>query len=343
VSKSSKPYATGLARSRTIGLMSILACGAIVVATVVGAAMSAASEPPYPSRPIRMLVGFSPGGGSDVVARILGNKLSDAWKQQVVVDNRAGAGGVLASEITARAAPNGYTLFLASQTHGSNPAFVKNLPYDSIKDFAPITLVVDSPFIFVAYPGLGVNTIQEFISRAKAQPGRINYGSSGLGSGGHLAVELLKWMTGINLTHVPYKGGAPALIDLIGGQIQIVCTSPLPAWPYVRSGKLRALAMTGRTRSQVAPEIQTVAESGVPGYQASIWYALLAPAGTPRGIINKLHSETVRAIRSPDMNQQLLAQGADPVGNSPQELEKFIRAEIDRWTRLIQQTNIHAE
>jgi tripartite-type tricarboxylate transporter receptor subunit TctC len=219
----------------------------------------------------------------------------------------------------------------------------KKLPYDSIRDFAPITLVASSPLVFVANPSLGVTGIKELVAAAKAQPGRINYASSGPGTGGHLAVELLSWMAGITLTHVPYKGAGPALVDVIGGQVQIMCTSPLPAMPHVKSGKLRALAMTGAKRSRSAPEIPTVAEAGYKGYEASLWYALLAPAGTPRTIINRLNAETVKVIRSSAMTEQLLAQGAEAEGGSPQELDAFLRSEIDRWSKLIARAQIKAD
>lgn len=304
---------------------------------------SALAADDYPQRAIRLLVPFPPAGAGDMVARQLGAKLGEALGQQIVIDNRGGGGQVIATEITARATPDGYTLLLATQAHGSNPALVRKLPYDSIKDFTPITRVAESPLIFVAHPTLGVDTMPELIARAKAQPGRINYGSSGQGSAGHLAFELLKWMAGIDIVHVPYKGAAPALIDLIAGHTQVMCTSPLPTLPQVRSGKLRALAMTGRTRSRAAPAIPTVAESGVPGYQAGIWFALLAPAHTPRAIVEKLQAETVRAVRSPDMTQRLIAQGAEPLTDTPRELERFIRAEIGRWNELAQKTSIRIE
>lgn len=311
----------------------------VLIASAVSCAHAATADS-YPQRSIRMLIPYPPGGAGDIVGRQLAAPLSAALGKQVVIDNRGGGGQVIATEITARAAPDGYTLFLASATHGINPALIKKLPYDTLKDFAPITLVAESPLVFVAYPGLGVSTIQELVAAAKAKPGAINFGSSGPGSGGHLAVELLKSMTGINLVHIPYQGAAPALVDLISGQVQLVCTSPLPALPHVRAGRLRALAMTGRTRSHAAPEIPTVAESGVPGYQTTLWYALLAPARTPRAILDKLHAETARAIKSPELTQQLYSQGADPLGTSPEELQQFIKAEIERWTKVIQQGNI---
>jgi len=273
---------------------------------------------------------------------MLSARLGEALGQQIVVDNRPGGGQLIATQMAAKASPDGYTLFLASATHGINPGLLKKLPYDSIKDFAPITLVADSPLVFVAHPALGVSNIPELVAQAKSRPGRINYASSGPGTGGHMSVELLKRMTGIDLVHIPYKGAGPALTDLIGGQVQMMCTSPLPALPHVKSGRLVALAMTSRSRSRAAPGIPTVAES-VPGYESTLWYALLAPAATPQAIVWKIHAETTKVLKLPETTEQLLAQGADPIGNSPQELAKFLQTEIERWTKLIRQANIRAE
>ena len=297
----------------------------------------------YPQRAIRLIVPYPPGGAGDIVGRLLGVKLGEALGQQVVVDNRPGGGQLIATQLAARADPDGHTLFLASATHGINPGLRKKLPYDTLKDFAPVTLVGVSPLIFLAHPSLGVGNIQQLVALAKSRPGQISYSSSGPGTGGHLSVELLKWRTGIDMVHVPYKGAGPALIDLIAGQVQIMCTSPLPALPHVKSGRLRGLAMTGRTRSRAAPDIPTVAESGVPGYESTLWYALLAPAATPQPIIGKVHAETVKVLKSSEVTERLLAQGAEPVGNSPQELQQFLRTEIDRWTKVIEQANIRAE
>lgn len=296
----------------------------------------------YPQRPVRLIIPYPPGGAGDFVGRLLGAKLTEALGQQVVNDNRPGGGQLIATQLAAQAQPDGYTLFLASATHGINPGLRKKLPYDSIKDFAPITLVASSPLIFVAHPSLNAGTIQELVAQAKARPGKINYGSSGPGTGGHLSVEMLKWMTGIDMVHVPYKGAGPALTDLLAGHIQLVCTSPLAALPHVRAGRLRGLAMTSRTRSHAAPDIPTVAESGVPGYESTLWYALLAPAGTPKAIIKRLHAETVRIIHSPDVTGKLRGLGADPIGSSPEELSKFLKTEIARWTQVIREAHISA-
>jgi len=297
----------------------------------------------YPQRAIRMIIPYPPGGAGDIVGRLVSAPLGQNLSQQIVIDNRGGGAQLIATELAAKAPADGYTVFLASATHGINPGLQKKLPYDTIKDFASITMVANSPLVFVANPSLGASSIKELVAAAKAQPGRIAYASSGPGTGGHLAVELLSWMAGIKFTHVPYKGAAPALIDVIGGQVQFMCTSPLPAMPHVKSGKLRALAMTSAKRSPSAPDIPTVAESGFKGYETGLWYALLAPAGTPRPIISKLHDEMVKVVKSPNVTEQLLAQGAEPVGNSPQELDAYIKTEIERWTKVIAQANIRPD
>lgn len=326
---------------KTQWLRSLLCSVAGAAALVAGSAALGADA--YPQRAIRLIIPYPPGGAGDIVGRMLSAKLGDKLGQQLVIDNRGGGGQVIATEMTARAAPDGHTLFLASATHGVNPGLRDKLPYDSIRDFSPITLVASSPLVFVAHPGLGVSNIRELVAAAKAKPGAIIYGSSGPGTGGHLAVELLNWLAGIKLVHVPYKGAGPALIDLVGGQIQVVCTSPLPAMPHVKAGRLRALAMTGSVRSRAAPEIPTVAEAGYGAYQASLWYALLGPAKMPAPIVKRLHSDAVAVIKAPDMGEQLMSQGAEPVGNSPQELETFMRREIERWSKVIKQAQIRAD
>jgi tripartite-type tricarboxylate transporter receptor subunit TctC len=312
--------------------LALLALGALFPVAVTAAEN-------YPQRPVRLIIPYPPGGAGDIVGRMLAGSLSTAFGQQMVNDNRGGGGQVIATQITAAAAPDGYTLFLASATHSINPALRNNLPYDTLKDFAPITLVAESPLVFVAHPSLKVGSIKELIAAAKAQPGRINYASSGPGSGGHMSVELLQSLTGINVVHIPYKGAGPALVDVVAGQVQIICTSPLPSMPHVKSGRLRALAMTSLARAPAYPDIPAVSET-VPGYQSTLWYALLAPARTSPVIIKRVHAETVKALAVPQMREQFMALGATPVGNSPQELQTFIGKEIQMWTKLVKQANI---
>ena len=297
---------------------------------------------PYPTKPIRLITPAPPGGATDIMARSLAQKLAEALGQQVVVDNRGGGGTIIATQLTARAVADGHTLLLANAAFGTNPALIKDLPYDTLRDFAPVTLVADSPLVFVAHPSLNVSNIKELIAAAKARPGQINYGSSTPGTGGHLSVEMLKWMAGIDLVHIPYKGAGPAVTALLAGEVPLMCTSPLPTLPHIKSGKLKALAMTGRTRSRALPEVPTVAESGLTGFQSSLWYALMAPAGTPTAVMQRLNHETTRIVRLPAVSEQLLAQGADPIGNSPQELAAFLRADIERWKKLVREAKISA-
>ena len=297
---------------------------------------------PYPTKPIRLITPAPPGGATDIMARSLAQKLAEALGQQVVVDNRGGGGTLIATQLTARAVADGHTLLLANAAFGTNPALVKDLPYDTLRVFAPVTLVADSPLVFVAHPSLNVGNIKELIAAAKARPGQINYGSSTPGTGGHLSVEMLKWMAGIDLVHIPYKGAGPAVTALLAGEVPLMCTSPLPTLPHIKSGKLKALAMTGRTRSRALPEVPTVAESGLAGFQSSLWYALMAPADTPTAVIQRLNTETARIVRLPAVSEQLLAQGADPIGNSPQELATFLRADIERWKKLVREAKISA-
>ena len=294
----------------------------------------------YPQRPIRLIVPFASGGAADFVARVLGAKLGEAFGQQIVVDIRPGAGSVLGTDLAAKSNPDGYTLVLVATAHALNAGLVSKLPYDPVRDFSPITLAVDSPLVFLTPPSTGIGTISALITLAKSQPGRIIYGSSGQGTSGHLATELLQLKTGIHMVHVPYKGAGQALTDLLGAQIQLLCTSTMPSLPHVRSGKLRALAVTTRSRSAAAPDIPTVAESGIPDFQATTWYALLAPAGTSPAIIEKLHAATVQVLRSPGVTDLLRAQGAEAIANSPQELRAFLENEIAVWTKVIRQANI---
>ena len=297
----------------------------------------------YPQRAVRVIIPFPPGGAGDILGRMVTVRLTEAFGQQFINDNRPGGGQVIATELAARANPDGYTLFLASATHAINPSLLKKLPYDSVRDFSFITLVADSPLLCVATPGLGAGNLKELIAIAKSKPGRINYATSGPGTGGHLAVELIKYNAGIDMLHVPYKGAAPALTDVIGGQVQFMCTSPLAVLPHVKSGRLRAIAMTSSKRSRAAPEIPTVAEQGLAGYQASLWYQLLAPARTPEPVLQRVHGEVTRILKFPDFIEQLAAQGGEPLGSTPQEARRFTQAEIDRWSNLIRKMNISAQ
>ncbi len=292
------------------------------------------------THPLRLIVPYPPGGAGDIVARLLTTRLSQALGQTVVVDNRAGGAQLIATDLAAKAPPDGYTLFLASTTHSINPSLIKQLPYDTMKDFAPITLVASSPMMWVVHPSLGVNSIAELVSKAQANPAAINYGSSGPGSGGHLAVELLKSMAGVQMTHVPYKGAGPALSDLLSGQIQVVCTSPLPAMPHVKTGRLKALAMTSAKRTPLAPDLPTVAEAGYPEYQASLWYALMVQSQVPSAVQARLYDAAIKTLKGPETSEQFKVQGADVAAYTPAMTDAFIRAEIQRWSTLISHAQI---
>ncbi len=306
-----------------------------------GATATVHAAETYPSRPIRLIVPFSAGGAADIIARLLGSEMARRLNMQFVIDDRPGAGTVLGTDLAAHANPDGYTLVLVATAHATNPGLVGKLPYDSLNDFAPITLAVDTPLIVVVPTALPVTNLRELIDLAKSKPQRIIYGSAGQGTSGHLAMELLNFKTGISMTHVPYKGASQALIDLLGAQIQVLCTSTLPALPHVRSGQLRGLAVTSAARSRAAPDIPTVAEAAqLPGFRASSWYALLAPAHTPQTVIQKLHDAATQALRSSAVAEQLLAQGADAIGNTPAELREFLRTEIDVWTTVIRQAKL---
>ena len=295
----------------------------------------------YPTRAIRMIVPFAAGGAADIIARLMSARMTETLGQPIVIDTRPGGGTVLGTEIVARANPDGHTVGMLSTSLALNTGLLSKIPYDSVKDFAPITLAVYTPLIIVVPAALPVKTLAEFIALAKTKPNRVAYGSSGQGTSGHLANELLSYRTGITLLHVPYKGAGPALIDLIGGQVQMVCTSTLPALPHVRSGHLRGLAVTTAARTRAAPDVPTVAEAAsLPGYRASTWYALFAPTRTPAAIINTLHRASVQALKNPVVVEQLVAQGGDPIGNTPDELRKFLQGEIDVWTKVIKVAGI---
>ena len=314
----------------------------IALTTLTLAAGTAAGE--YPTKPVRMIVPFPPGGGNDTMARTVGQKLSEAFGQQVVIDNRGGAGGNIGAEIAARAAPDGYTLFLGGTgSHGTNPNLHAKLPYDPVKDFAPISLIASAPLLVVVPPSLPVRSINELIQLAKARPGQLNFASSGTGTIAHLAAELLNSMANIKIQHVPYKGTGPALTDLLSGQVQLMFNSAVSMLPQVRGGKLRAIAMTGTKRLAAMPDLPTVAESGVPGYEAASWYGVLAPARTQRAIVDTLNREIVKITRIPELRERLAADGAEPAGTSPEEFAAHIKRELARWAKVIAQAHIRPE
>ncbi|MEO7727785.1 MAG: tripartite tricarboxylate transporter substrate binding protein [Burkholderiales bacterium] len=307
------------------------------------AAVSTAGAAEYPGRSIRYIVPQGAGGSSDTLARLVTQKLSESLGQQVVVDNRPGATGNIGTEIAARAAPDGYTLLQVATSLATNPALSVKMPFDAVRDFAPITLLSQSPNLWIVHPSLPARNMRELIALAKTRPGEINYSSSGTGSSQHLAGELLKSLAHIDIVHIPYKGSPPALIDLLGGRVVLMCSTIAPAMPLVKSGKLHALAVTSLKRSAAAPAIPTVAESGLAGYEATAWQGVLAPAGTPREIITRLNTELVRVVNQPEVRRQLSEQGYEPAGNSPEQFAEYIKTEIAKWTRVIKAAGLKAE
>jgi tripartite-type tricarboxylate transporter receptor subunit TctC len=312
------------------------------IALLMGASSGQAQD--YPSRPIRIIVPSTAGGSVDTLARTVGSNLSQRWGQQVVVDNRSGAGGVIGGEITAKAPPDGYTLIMATiAAMATNVSLAKKLPYDPVRDFAPITLVASQQIVLLVNPNVAARTAQELIQLAKSKPGQLTFASAGNGSGGHLSGELLKILAGIDLTHVPYKGISPAIVDVISGQVTMTFASIISGTPHVKTGRLRALAVTGARRSPALPELPTMMEAGVRGYESSTWYGLLAPKATSRAIVTKLNREVVAIINLPEVKANLLAEGAEPVGNTPEQFGEFIKAEIAKWGKVIRTAGLRAE
>ena len=298
----------------------------------------------YPARPLRLIVPTAPGGGTDFTGRLVAAKLSETMGQQVVVENRGGGGGSVGADNAAKATADGYTLLLGSiATHAVNPALYKKLPYDHLKDFASVSLIGTVPNALVVHPSVPVKSMQEFITYAKANPGKINYGSSGVGSPPHLSMELLRSMTGINLVHVPYKGAGPALADLLGGQVQAMCTSLAGLINFVKSGRVRALGVTTAKRNPQLPDVPTIVESGVPGYEVTIWYAVFAPVATPKAIVDKLNAEMVKALNSSEMKERMALQGMDPAPSTPAELTAFVKVETAKWSKAAKDSGATAE
>jgi tripartite-type tricarboxylate transporter receptor subunit TctC len=304
---------------------------------------AAQAQDAYPSRPVRIIVPSAPGGGTDTVARLLGQTLSKTMGQPFVIDNRPGAGTVIGAEAAARAAPDGYTLLMAPSTLAINHIVKKDLPYDALRDFAPITQMVSLPNVLVVTASLPARSIAEFIALAKQKPGELTFGSAGVGTAPHLAMELLMSATGVELRHVPYKGVAPALTDIIAGRVSGMTVNVLSARRHVEAGTLRALVVTGSERTRDLPNVPTVAEAGYPKAQSFQWFGLLAPARTPAPIVARLQAETARALQTPEMRERLAVEGADPVGSTPAEFAALIRQEMEKWTEVARAANIKPE
>jgi tripartite-type tricarboxylate transporter receptor subunit TctC len=317
---------------------------ACLLAAMTMPAFAAEDAQNYPSKPIRLVVPFTPGGSTDILARVIGQKLTEAWGKQVVIDNRPGAGGNIGVDLVAKSPADGYTLVMGHiGTFGVNPTLYPKLPYDAIKDFQPITLVALVPNMLSVNPALPVHSVKELVALARAKPGTINFGSGGNGSAAHLAGEYFKLMTKTEITHIPYRGTSPAVTDLIAGQIQMIITGVPPTLNFVKTGKLRALAVATSKRLPLLPDLPTISEAGVPGYEATQWYGVLAPAGTPKPIVAKLNAEMAKAIKGPDVREKLAADAAEPVGNSPEEFGAFIKKEIARWAPVIKASGARPE
>jgi len=311
--------------------------------TPAAAQTSPPAMPDYPRKPIRLVVPFAPGGNTDFLARMIGQKLGENRGQQVIPDNRPGAGGSVAGELVARAPPDGYTVLMISITNAIAATLHPSLPFDIARDFAPVILLATTPQALLAHPSLPVRTIRELITFSKARPGKLSYGSAGTGGGTHLTGELLKQTAGLDIVHIPYKGGGPALIDLVGGQIDLQVTGLVSAMPFIKSKRAHALAVTGAKRSPAAPEVPSMSEAGLPEVDASSWYGLVAPAATSREITGILNGEIARILAAPEMRTRLAADGAEPGGGTPEQFGTYISTEIAKWARVIRLANLRAQ
>ncbi len=315
-----------------------------LTAVVAGLALPASAQTPYPSRPVRIVVPFPAGGTTDILARALAQNLSERLGQSFVVDNRPGAGGNIGAELVAKSPPDGYTLLMGTVgTHAINASLYKSMPFDHVKDFAPVVLVAGVPNVLEVNPALPVHSVAELIAYGKANPGKLNFASSGSGTSIHLSGELFKVMTGVSMQHVPYKGSAPALQDLVGGQVQLMFDNLPSSLAMIKAGKLRPLAVTSTTRAAALPDVPTVAEAGVPGFEASSWFGLLAPAGTPPDVVAKLNAAANAWLASPDARDKLLAQGAIAAGGTPEDFAKHIAAETAKWAKVVQASGAKVE
>jgi len=306
-------------------------------------AFATAAAPPFPAKPVRIIVPFAPGGPTDIVARTVGQQLTLALSQPVVVDNRPGAGGVVGADLAAKSAADGYTLLLCSTgAMAINPGLLASMPYDPVRDLAPITLVVTIPYLLLVNPAYPAQSVKELLALTRARPGQLNYGSAGTGTTSHLAMELFRSMAGIQVTHVPYKGSAPAATDLVGGQLQLLFDAPPSSLPFVRSGRLRALGISTLRRTPLLPDMPTIHEAGVPGYEVLTWSGICAPAGTPKAVVARLNEAIVQGVTSRETRDRFAALGADVVANSPDEYRKFILAELAKWSRVIREAGVVA-
>jgi tripartite-type tricarboxylate transporter receptor subunit TctC len=318
-------------------------CLIALVSTAVLTPLPALAADGFPDRPLRMIVPFPPGGSVDVVARIAGQKMTEIAGQSIVVDNRGGASGNIGSELAARAPADGYTIMMTTIPLVVNPSLFSKVPYDVVRDFAPISLIAAAPFVLAVHPSLPAKSVKELVALARSRPGQLNYASAGSGTNLHIAAELFKNLSGTNIVHVPYKGGGPALSALLGGEAQLSFLGVVAVVPHVKSGKMRALALTATKRSAVLPDLPTIAEAGVPGYEFASWYGVLAPAGTPAPRITKLHDILVRSLRSPDLAGRMATEGADIIAGSPQQFAAYLKTELTKWARVVKDSGLRVE
>jgi len=297
----------------------------------------------YPTKPVRLIVPFAPGGGTDIIARLVAQQLTEGWGQTVVVDNRGGSGGIIGTKLATGSTPDGYTMVLCSLGVSYAPALYSKLPFDPLTDLLPISRVAQQPFVYVVVPALGANSMQELIAMAKSKPGQIRYGSGGAGGSSHLGTELLKVMTGIDIQHIPYKGTGPALNAMLGGEIQMQLIGISSVVPHLKSGRMKALAVSGAKRSAAAPDVPTVAESGVPGYAFDVWYGMLFPAGVPRAYVRKVNVDINSALKSPALTQRFPGLGLEAAGTTPEEFAAILRSEIAKWRKVVKEANIRVE
>lgn len=317
---------------------------ALLIASVALPALAATPDAAlYPVKPIRLVVPFAPAGSADALARTIQPALSEALGQTLVIDNRPGASSTIGTDMAAKAAPDGYTLVLITTTHTVNPSLYAKLPYDAVRDFAAISLVVSQPNILVVHPAVAAKSVRELVALAKAKPNTLNFASGGNGSSPHLSGELFKIVAGIQVAHIPYKGSGPGVTDLLGGHVQIMFAGPLALEQHIKSGRLRALAVADRRRSAVLPEVPTMTEAGFPGVETGTWYGMLAPARTPPAAVTFIQRAIVRILQAPDMKSRMLNQGVDIVASSPAEFEKFIITEVAKWSRVVQAAGVHAD
>jgi tripartite-type tricarboxylate transporter receptor subunit TctC len=320
-----------------------LKCRVLLLAACIGIPCVQAADAPFPLKPVRVIVPFAPGGGTDLIARALAQKLAEAWGQQVVVDNRAGGGTVIGSDLVAKSAPDGHTLLLTANPHTTNPALHPKLPYDTLRDFAGVTQIAGSPLVLTVHPSMPARSVRELIALAKQKPGQLSYGTSGNGGPQHLAGEMFKLMAGVAMIHVPYRGGAPAIADLMAGQTQLMFGSTFTVIPQNTAGRLRALAVTSAQRSPALPHLPSIAEAALPGYAMTTWYGVFAPAATPRPLVAKLHADVARALKLPDVIERLARDGSDVVASEPAAFDAHVRAEIENARRIVKASGMRLD